>query len=103
MAEQGFVGGHSAGCTLEDPPALPRVVLTVGLYSVARTGAEAQRIYLRDGRPYDEGETISNPDYARTLRHLARHGADDFYHGELAERMSAATWPPTGHSSPPQI
>src|SRR5215211_4472580 len=51
--------------------------------------AEAQRIYLRDGRPYDEGETIRNPDYARTLRHLARHGADDFYHGELAERMSA--------------
>ena len=52
--------------------------------------AEAQRIYLKaDGRPYDEGETIRNPDYARTLRHLARHGADDFYHGELAERMSA--------------
>ena len=50
---------------------------------------EAQRIYLKDGRPYDEGEMISNPDYARTLRHLAQHGADDFYHGELAERMSA--------------
>jgi gamma-glutamyltranspeptidase/glutathione hydrolase len=50
---------------------------------------EAQRIYLKDGRPYDEGERFSNPDYAGTLRHLARHGADDFYHGELAERMSA--------------
>jgi gamma-glutamyltranspeptidase / glutathione hydrolase len=51
--------------------------------------AEARKIYLRDGRPFDEGETIRNPDYAATLRHLARHGADDFYEGELAARITA--------------
>lgn len=50
---------------------------------------EASRIYLKDGRPYDEGETLRNPDHARTLRHIARHGAEDFYTGELAERMAA--------------
>ncbi|HMP40314.1 MAG TPA: gamma-glutamyltransferase [Roseiflexaceae bacterium] len=50
--------------------------------------AEARRIYLTsDGIPYDEGQILRNPDYARTLRHLAAHGADDFYTGELAERM----------------
>jgi gamma-glutamyltranspeptidase/glutathione hydrolase len=51
--------------------------------------AEARRIYLRDGRPFDEGETLRNPDYAATLRHLARAGANDFYEGELADRISA--------------
>jgi gamma-glutamyltranspeptidase/glutathione hydrolase len=51
---------------------------------------EARRIYLRpDGQPYDAGETIRNPDYAATLRHLAEHGPDDFYHGGLARRMAA--------------
>lgn len=51
--------------------------------------AEARRIYIgTDGRPYDEGELLCNPDYARTLAHLALHGADDFYQGELAERMA---------------
>jgi gamma-glutamyltranspeptidase/glutathione hydrolase len=52
--------------------------------------AEARRIYLRpDGDTYDRGEIIRNPDYARTLEHLATHGPEDFYTGELAETMSA--------------
>lgn len=51
---------------------------------------EARRIYLKaNGEPYDTGETIHNPDYAATLRHLADHGPDDFYHGEMARRMSS--------------
>lgn len=50
---------------------------------------EARRIYLgSDGRPYDEGGIIRNPDYARTLAYLAIHGADDFYTGNLADRMA---------------
>ncbi|MCW1969668.1 MAG: gamma-glutamyltransferase [Anaerolineae bacterium] len=51
--------------------------------------AEAQRIYLKNGQPYGAGEWFKNPDYGQTLRHLAEKGADDFYHGELATRMSA--------------
>jgi gamma-glutamyltranspeptidase/glutathione hydrolase len=52
--------------------------------------AEARRIYLTaDGAPYDEGQTLRNPDYARTLQHLAQYGPDDFYTGELAERITA--------------
>lgn len=50
---------------------------------------EARRIYLTaDGRPYDEGMILRNPDYARTLRRLADAGPDDFYHGELAQRIA---------------
>lgn len=50
---------------------------------------EARRIYLTaDGRPYDEGMILRNPDYARTLRRLADAGPDDFYHGELAHRIT---------------
>jgi gamma-glutamyltranspeptidase/glutathione hydrolase len=60
------------------------------LLDYIEANAEARRIYLHDGgRPYDEGETLRNPDYARTLRHLAERGADDFYHGELAARIAA--------------
>jgi gamma-glutamyltranspeptidase/glutathione hydrolase len=52
--------------------------------------AEARRIYLKaDGSTYEMGERLRNPDYAKTLRHLGKHGPEDFYTGELAERMLA--------------
>ena len=41
-----------------------------------------------DGSPYNAGQILRNPDYARTLRHLAEYGPEDFYQGELARRMS---------------
>ena len=54
-----------------------------------RLNPEASRIYLKaDGAPYGVGEWLRNPDYARTLTHLAQHGPEDFYHGELAQRMA---------------
>ena len=56
------------------------------LCSIGR--AEEKKIYLKaDGGPYMTGDLIRNPDYAATLRHLGRHGADDFFTGELAARM----------------
>jgi gamma-glutamyltranspeptidase / glutathione hydrolase len=86
VAEQGFVVDTALAARWKMRRRYPE---SCSLLDYILANTEAQRIYLRDGRPYDEGETISNPDYARTLRHLARHGADDFYRGELAERMSA--------------
>ncbi len=60
------------------------------LLDYIHANAEARRIYLHhDGRPYDEGERLYNPAYARTLRLLAERGADDFYTGELAAQMTA--------------
>jgi len=60
------------------------------LLDYIEANAEAQRVYLKaTGEPYALGERLHNPDYARTLRHLGERGADDFYHGEMAQRMSA--------------
>jgi gamma-glutamyltranspeptidase/glutathione hydrolase len=51
---------------------------------------EASRVYLKaDGQPYDKGELLRNPDYATTLQHLATYGPEDFYTGDLAQRMIA--------------
>ncbi|MDA1015111.1 MAG: gamma-glutamyltransferase family protein [Planctomycetota bacterium] len=49
---------------------------------------EARRIYLKDGRTYEMGEVIRNPDYATTLRRIAEAGFEDMYTGQLAETMS---------------
>jgi gamma-glutamyltranspeptidase/glutathione hydrolase len=46
-------------------------------------------IYLKpDGRPHRVGEILRNPDMGRTLRRIAEHGVDDFYHGEIARRIA---------------
>lgn len=50
---------------------------------------DAQRIYLKDGRTRETGETLRNPDYARTLERIATHGADDFYTGGLSHEILA--------------
>jgi gamma-glutamyltranspeptidase/glutathione hydrolase len=51
---------------------------------------EARRIYLTpEGLPYDEGQRLRSPDYARTFRRLAERGPEDFYTGELAREMTA--------------
>ena len=48
----------------------------------------AARFFLRGGsRPYLAGSTFRQPVLARTLRRLATEGTDDFYVGEVAERI----------------
>ena len=62
----------------------------MSLRDYIHSNAEARRIYLRDdGQTYDTGETLRNPDYAASLRHIVEHGSEDFYHGELMERMAS--------------
>jgi gamma-glutamyltranspeptidase/glutathione hydrolase len=52
--------------------------------------AAGRRIYFRpDGRVKQIGDQIRNPDMATTLRRIARHGADIFYQGEIAEEIAA--------------
>jgi gamma-glutamyltranspeptidase / glutathione hydrolase len=45
---------------------------------------ESKRIFLRDGKPYEAGETFVQPDLARTLERIEEQGAKDFYEGETA-------------------
>jgi gamma-glutamyltranspeptidase/glutathione hydrolase len=46
-------------------------------------------IYLKDGLPYEAGETIHNPDLAKTLKLIADQGADAIYKGDIARRIAA--------------
>lgn len=55
--------------------------------------SESGDIFLKsvDGMkfPYEVGEIFKNEDYAKTLRLIAKGGADVFYKGEIAEAMVA--------------
>ena len=62
----------------------------MSLRDYIQSNPESRRIYLRDdGEPYDTGETLRNPDYAASLSHVVEHGSEDFYHGQLMERMAS--------------
>ena len=50
---------------------------------------ESRRIYTRDGELHAVGDTIANPDLARTYERLAAAGPEDFYHGEIAAAIAA--------------
>jgi gamma-glutamyltranspeptidase/glutathione hydrolase len=51
----------------------------------SRTG---RAIYCQpDGSPKRAGQHVQNPDMARSLERIARHGPDIFYRGEMAEEM----------------
>ena len=50
---------------------------------------ESKRIFLRDGKPYEAGETFVQPELARTLERIREEGARDFYEGETARLLAA--------------
>ena len=50
---------------------------------------ESRRIFQRDGKFYQPGEILKQPELARTLERIAKN-PDDFYHGELAREVAAA-------------
>lgn len=86
IAEEGFMVGESLAANWKKHAAYPEGCHFIDL---VMGNAEARRIYLKEnGKPYEAGELLRNPDYARTLRHLAARGPDDFYQGELAWRIS---------------
>ena len=45
--------------------------------------------YLVNGQPPEPGHILRQPDLANTLAQLAERGLDDFYRGELAQRLGA--------------
>ena len=53
----------------------------------ARTPAPVAQ-FSKDGTPYAEGETLRQPDLARTLRRIQGEGRDGFYRGETARLIT---------------
>lgn len=51
---------------------------------------ESKRIFLKGDAYYDWQETFRQPELARTLERIARHGATDFYEGETARLIADA-------------
>jgi gamma-glutamyltranspeptidase/glutathione hydrolase len=56
----------------------------------APDGAEIRRVYGKQGgkERWQAGDTLVLPDLAWTLRQIAEHGADGFYKGAVAEKIS---------------
>ncbi len=50
--------------------------------------AESKRIFLKDGAYYDTGETLVQPELARTLQRIRDIGSRDFYEGETAQLLA---------------
>ncbi|HEY6292943.1 MAG TPA: gamma-glutamyltransferase [Terriglobia bacterium] len=51
---------------------------------------ESRRIFLRDGKFYEAGEIFKQPELAATLREIAEHGPDAFYHGPIAREIAVS-------------
>jgi gamma-glutamyltranspeptidase / glutathione hydrolase len=49
----------------------------------------ARRIFLRDGRYYEEGDTLKQPELAATLARLQAEGPGEFYNGRTATLLAA--------------
>jgi gamma-glutamyltranspeptidase / glutathione hydrolase len=58
---------------------------------------ESNRIFLRDGKFYEMGETFVQPELAKVLARIAKLGAQDFYEGETAHLLSAGMHTHGGH------
>lgn len=50
---------------------------------------ESKRIFLKNGKFYQPGELLIQPELARTLRRIRDRGAKDFYNGETARLLAA--------------
>ena len=50
--------------------------------------ADSRRIFLREGKPYREGETLRQPELAATLGRLQKKGPREFYEGKTARLIT---------------
>ncbi len=50
---------------------------------------ESRRIFQRNGKFYEQGDVLKQPELARTLERIARN-PEEFYHGPLANQIATA-------------
>ncbi len=58
-----------------------------GSRSLARD-PESRRIFQRDGKFFDVGETLAQPDLGRTLQRISANGPSELYEGETARKFA---------------
>src|SRR2546429_4488985 len=49
---------------------------------------ESKRIFQKNGAFFDVGETLAQPELARTLERISTNGAKEFYEGDTARRFA---------------
>ncbi len=50
---------------------------------------DSKRIFLRNGKYFEEGEVLKQPELAQTLARLQKFGANEFYNGKTAQLIAA--------------
>lgn len=50
---------------------------------------ESNRVFLRDGKFFEDGEVFKQPDLANTLKRIEENGSREFYVGKTAEMIAA--------------
>ncbi|HYE32725.1 MAG TPA: gamma-glutamyltransferase [Methylomirabilota bacterium] len=60
-----------------------------GITPAMRQYPAAHKQFTKEGEPYQPGDTLKQPDLARTLERIAVRGPDDFYRGETARLIVA--------------
>ena len=67
----------------------------IGLFRIAEKGLRADppsaRIFLNQGKPFEAGDRLVQNDLAKTLREIARSGADGFYKGRVGAAIVASS------------
>jgi gamma-glutamyltranspeptidase / glutathione hydrolase len=48
----------------------------------------SNHIFLKDGKMYQVGDTLRQPELAATLKRIAKNGPDEFYKGETAQKVA---------------
>lgn len=76
LARKGFPIDYDLATSLEDSKAL------LGRFP------ESKRIFLRDGKFYQAGETLRQPELAAVLERIAEQGGRDFYEGDTARLIA---------------
>ena len=61
--------------------------LIVEEYGRVSFAPETEKLFLIEGFPPEEGDTLYNTDFAITLENLIADGFDDFYKGKLSEKI----------------
>jgi gamma-glutamyltranspeptidase / glutathione hydrolase len=77
LATRGFLVSYALAESLKAAGNLPQ-------------DAESKRIFLKGGVYWSAGETLAQPELARTLTRIAQNGAKEFYEGETALKLADA-------------